>query len=456
MTLPGAAPLTVRALAGDAEADTYFALAAAAFPGYLRTHCAPAPGGSLATGWRRFVDEAPGRVPGQIRGAFRAGALVGGYLHEERWLRVGGDPGTGWRPAPSGASRASEGAAGAPLRSGYVGAVVTHPAHRGQGVGSALMRDAVALAASRRQALLVLRGIPDFYHRFAYADAMEVTEHAVERERVLALPDPGWRIRPAGLADAAPLLSLYERHYAGYTGGYARSLAHQEHLLRHRTSPPTIALDPTTGEPRGYLLLPGIAGPAPVAAAVEAAADTWPATLALLRHHAARAPEARELRWPLPPDSATYYQLADHLPLRSETRSRPDAGLMARPGHLGALCDGLLPLWRLRWSGVRCAWTGALSIEVPQTGGGDGHGPGAGEPEWWVHLELRPGELRRLDAPARGTRAVRLGPAALTRLVFGYRPVGRLSRARVPADLVEPLGVLFPAGSAWYAASNRC
>jgi GNAT superfamily N-acetyltransferase len=441
MTPSGRGPLTIRAVEGDAEADAFFALAAATFPGYHHTHCTPAPGGSLAAGWRRFVEASPGRVPGQVRGAFRDGRLVGGYLHEERWLVLGGVPGAERDPEAS--------ATGGGLRSAYVGAVVTDPAHRGQGVASALLRDGTALAAARRQALLVLRGIPDFYHRFGYADVMEVTEHAVERARVLALPDPAWRVRPAGLGDAPALLALYARHYGGYTGGYARSLAHQEHLLRHRTRPPELALDASTGAPRGYLLLPD----GPGESAVEAAADTWPAALALLRRHAGCAPEARELRWPLPPDSATYFHLADHLPLRSETRSRPDAGLMARPGHLGAQREGLLPLWRRRWGGVRRTWSGALTIEVLEAG------PPAGEAEAWAHLELQPGDLRRLDAPAPGSRAVRLTPAALARLVFGARPVSQvrqMSRVGLPGDLVEPLDVLFPAGTAWYAASNRC
>jgi hypothetical protein len=43
------------------------------------------------------------------------------------------------------------------------------------------MRDGIALACERQQALLVLRGIPDFYGLFGYADVMDVTEHAVER-----------------------------------------------------------------------------------------------------------------------------------------------------------------------------------------------------------------------------------------------------------------------------------
>jgi hypothetical protein len=166
------------------------------------------------------------------------------------------------------------------------------------------------------------------------------------------------------------------------------------------------------------------------------AADDWPAALALLREHAGRAPPAAELRWPLPPDSPTYYRLADHLPLRSETRSRPDAGWMARPGALGALFDGLVPIWRARWRQAGGGWSGSLAIEVE------------GER---CCLALAGGDLRRVDAPGPGATALPLTPATLARLVFGHRPAGWL----VP-DAPPALDVLFPTGTAWYPASNRC
>src|SRR5262249_42324930 len=65
----GRAPV-VRALAGDAEVDAFFALAAATFPGYQRVHCTPAPDGDVGAGWRRFVEGMPAFRLGHLRGAF--------------------------------------------------------------------------------------------------------------------------------------------------------------------------------------------------------------------------------------------------------------------------------------------------------------------------------------------------------------------------------------------------
>jgi len=402
--------VVVRPLAGDREVDAFFALATATFAGYQRVHSTPAPGGSVAAGWRRFVEGMPAFRPTHLRGAFDdGGRLLGGYLHEERWLRVGG----------------------VPLRSGYVGAVVVEPAYRGRGVAAALMLDGVALARREEQALLVLRGIADYYGRFGYADVMETTEHCVDPTHVLAHDPPGPRVRPATVDDAPALLAIHERHYAAYTGSYVRTLAQQAHFLRHRGEPPLVAVD-AAGVPSGYLLLPGGSDRA---AAVEAAADSWPAALALLQYHAACAAGAPELRWPLPPGSTTHCLLADHLPLRGETRSRPNAGFMARPGSVAALFDGLVPLWRERWRRVRPTWSGVLVLDVEGV---------------CCCLELTD-DLRRLARAPTGACVVALTPQSLAQLVFGFRPARQLAIGPPAA-----LDVLFPPGVGWYPASNRC
>jgi hypothetical protein len=253
----------------------------------------------------------------------------------------------------------------------------------------------------------------------------------------------GYEIRPASLDDAAVLLALYEHNYGAYTGSYARTLALQEHLIRHRTRLPLLALD-SSGEAHGYLLLPGGLD---VSGAVEAAADTWPAALALLQFQGSWAKDEVELRWPLPSNSLTYYHVANHVGVRSETRSRPNAGWMARPGHLGALFEGLVPLWRRRWSRSRADWSGVLALELR-------------DPEYDLadrgasthYLELTSDNVRLVDEQP-GAHVVRLSYADLTQLIFGYRPARWMSAAE---STLLPLEVLFPPGVPWYPASNRC
>jgi GNAT superfamily N-acetyltransferase len=418
VTRATAAAVTVRTLQGDAELDAYFSLAAETFGGYHAVHCTPTADG-LAAGWRHFNETAPGFQPGYLRGAFVGDALAGGCIHDERWLRLEGTT----------------------LRTGYIGGLVTQPAQRGLGVASSLMRDSLDRARRGGQALLVLQGIPDFYHRFGYADVIDLTEHAVEVERIPSAANQEVAVGLASIADAPALLDLYDRHFCRYAGAYARSLDQQEHLLRHRSSPPVIAVD-GAGRARGYLLLPCRPDRS---LAAEVAADTWPATLALLQHHARSLDSGpTELRWPLPPGSPTHHHLADNLPVTSRTISRPDAGWMARPGDLGALFAGLLPVWRQRWERLRTQWAGQLGLET------DGQR---------VCLELSDGALRRVDRLDKGGILVHLTAPVLAQLVFGYRPVAwatsRLDRT-IPDPALAPLGVLFPTLPAWYAASNRC
>jgi len=422
-------PFAVRPLCGD-ELDAYFALEVAASAGYVRTHGWDPGGLGTALRWRRFVEGFERFDPSWIRGAFERQTLLGGYMQDERWLLLGG----------------------APVLSGYVGGVVTHPHHRRRGVASVLMRDSLRYGRARGQAVLFLRGIPAFYGRFGYADVMEATEHSVDRAAVLALPASTYTVRPATIEDAPALLALYERHYATRSGAYARTLAGQLHLLGSRLPehPPILAIGPS-GAVRGYALLP--AGP-DRSLAVEVAAEDWPATLALLQYQARRVEDdvhvPAELRWPMPADSRAYYELAAHLCVTSRTVSRPDAGAMACLLDLAALARAMESVWNERWHRARSDWSGVLALAV-----GDARASTAPQ-----HCNLDIGAAGvTVAASHRATATARLTPQALVQLAFGYRPIEWLADQpgqSVPADVRPILGALFPLGQPWYPASDRC
>ena len=119
-----------------------------------------------ARDFQHFITETPGADRSGMRCAFRGEAYLGGYRVEERWLRVG--------PAR--------------LRTGCIGVVVVDPAHRGQGIGKTLMGDAFARALARRQTLLLLHGLVDFYRPFGFADVFDPTDHAVRGADILSAP----------------------------------------------------------------------------------------------------------------------------------------------------------------------------------------------------------------------------------------------------------------------------
>ena len=154
-----AAPLrTVRALATVGAREKHCQCANQAF-----SH-EPSP--ARARHWYQCVTTSPGYRPEQLRGAFRDGEQVGSYMIEERTMQVGT----------------------ARLLTGCIGAVVTYPGHRYQGVATALMHDTLAYARSHRYALLLLDGIPKFYYRYGYDDVFDVAVQDIDRAAVLAHP----------------------------------------------------------------------------------------------------------------------------------------------------------------------------------------------------------------------------------------------------------------------------
>lgn len=153
----------------------------------------------------------PGYREEQVRSAYRDGKQLGGYRIYERMLRVGA----------------------ARLLTGCVGGIYTRAEVRNQGVATALMRDALAYAQAHDYALLLLDGIPKFYHRYGYCDIYYLSTQQLDRQAILALPQSSYTVRQATTDDAASLLALYERQFGPYTGSFERSLEQQAHWIHH-------------------------------------------------------------------------------------------------------------------------------------------------------------------------------------------------------------------------------
>ncbi|HLZ23509.1 MAG TPA: GNAT family N-acetyltransferase [Ktedonobacterales bacterium] len=423
--------LTVRPLATDEEIDTFC---------YLATETFSPPGGDTATDarlWRRYVEALPEFDPRQLRGVFDGEVFAGGCIIYERELCAGE----------------------ARLRTACIGGVVTHPEHRLRGVGTALMRDAITFAERHGHALLLLDGIPNFYHRWGYTDIYDLTEHIIERAAVAALPATGCTTRPATLDDAPALLALYQRHYSRYTGSFTRTLEQQRVRLersRDRGNPPVLAED-AAGNALGYLMLPSAGDRV---RAGEVAASTWPAAAALLQHHAhiveAQAEAPASLTWPLPPDSYTCYLLADHLDVtaatpdndtrtsvvRSETYIARRTAWMARPVSPRRIVEALLPVWQARLASARRIASMSFTL---RTG------------DEVTALSIVDSAVQLLPIPAPDSLEAVLTPAQLVQLLFGYRPVSYLAAqpdTHIPESLLPVLDTLFPAGQAWIPWSD--
>jgi len=454
------ASLLVRPLSSPEEYAWQFHLSNQAFSEQ------PSPEG--AQRWQHYLTNFPEFQPEQLRGAFRDDEYLGGYLMYEWLLRMGA----------------------AAIPTGCIGIVVTHPAHRRQGVAAAMMQDAIEFARFRGHALLLLDGIANFYHRYGYTDVIDLSVIDIKLPAVLAQPQSPYRVRLATPDDAEAILALYQRHYYPYTGSFERSLEQQ----RYRLYDYALALAPD-GQAFGYLhALDGNMGN-------ELAADDWEAMLALLQHHAhSLGPDTLPptLRYRLPSTSPMLKMLIDHLEapdasqwrhpadewvVKSESYHHRDAGWMARFVHLPTLMRSMLPQLQARWQHALAHWTGTLhfligdetcALHIDETNvllDASSNQPGAATPSLYKRDSSRLGVDSGAGANASRSgggeaasgsgefpqHTIQLTPQAFTQLIFGYCPVSwaiQSGQNRLPGEVLAALTVLFPPDHTWIARSD--
>jgi len=419
--------IIVRPLASAAEYELHFQFADQAF--------SPDPSPDSARFWQQVTTSRPDFRPEQLRGAFRDGEQLGSYILHERVLRMGT----------------------ARLATGCIGGVVTYPAHRQQGVATALMHDAIDFARTHHHALLLLDGIPKFYHRFGYSDVFDQSVQDIDRAAILAQPQSMHSVRAATQDDAASLLALYERHYGPLTGGFLRTVEQEIHRLTYRSpdNPLWLSIHPN-GSSEGYLSLYGDNR----SQARELAADNWAAALALMQYHTQRlegADAPATLRYLLPPSASVLQWIVDHLEVidtshwnhpadewvvRSQTFHHRDAGWMARLVDLSTLTQAMLPEWQARWRRALSHWSGNVLLKVGDESCG---------------LEIEGSEIQLAERSSSAVEAIQLTPESFTQIVFGYRPIALVVQQHgklVSSELLAVLNVLLPVGHTWIPASD--
>ena len=77
---------------------------------------------------------------------------------------------------------------------GCIGGVYTRAEFRNQGVATALMHDAIEYAQAHKYSLLLLDGIPNFYHRYGYCDVYDLSTQEINRRAILALPEGSYTV----------------------------------------------------------------------------------------------------------------------------------------------------------------------------------------------------------------------------------------------------------------------
>lgn len=419
--------IMVRPLKSDAERRLLFHLGDQAF-----SH-EPSLEGTLQ--WERYEMGLPEYRSDMLRGAFQDDVQVGSYILYERTMHMGA----------------------ANLLTGCIGAVVTHPDHRKKGVASALMQDAIQYAEEHGYALLLLDGIPKFYHRFGYVDMFDLSTVDVDRAAILAQPSSKHTVRPATVDDADNILALYNRHYGSYTGSFTRTPEYQAYILGSRPfANPLFQVIAPTGQVEGYVTLQQKENRWK---AQEYTADNWQAALALLQYHA-QLVEGTDapafLRYRLPLTSPLLQWMVDQLEVidtshwnspseewvvHTESYHHRFAAWMARLISLPTLMQALLPELRVRWQHSLASWTGTLTLAV-------------GEETYTLRFDGR--EINGSE-PTANALSARFTPQAFVQLVFGYRPARWALQQETQTyaqDLLRVLDVLFQQGHTWLPTSD--
>ncbi len=370
---------------------------------------------------RRLVEESPDFRPEQLRGAFLGTTLIGGYLLMERLLHIGG----------------------AQLPTGCVADVMTLTEHRNQGIATTLLQDALQYATTHSLALLLLDGIPNFYHRFGFTDVLDISKQAIEIAHIQALPSGNYQMRPATVHDAPAMLALYQRHYGTRTGSFARSLVRQEHLLRWRFQEPPLLVVNADNVPYGYIKLIKRANRL---FAYEVAADNWHAALTLLHYHVAQQKQLdaqeRTICWSLPLDAPTVDILTEHITVQSQITQTPNADWMARPVHLSTLLHTLVQHWNLHRQQIVHLWSGTIELVI-------------GDETYFLTLDEQ--RIHLQDQPTYPLHRVQFSMQVFTKLLFGYHSVTwakQQARQHLPTELLPLFEQLFPRRYAWINGSD--
>ncbi len=387
----------------------------------------------------------PGYRQEQVRSAYRNGEQLGGYRIYERRLRVGE----------------------ARLTTGCIGGVYTRAGARNQGVATALMHDAIEYAQAHEYPLLLLDGIPKFYHRYGYCDVYDLTAYELDPQAILALPESPYTVRMPTPDDAESLLALYERNFSSYTGSFARTLEWQTHWMHYLQPEKLLLAVDSADQVQGYLFLAVTQERGPFFLAGtqlwELAVNDWPAAVALLQYHARlgkgqegqAAPEA--LLYSVPPSSPLAQWMVEHLEVvdistwdspifgwavREQTFRHRNAGWMARLVCLPALTRAMLPEWQARWQGSLAHWSGDITLLVGDEA---------------FTLRIANTHLQLLDVPSTTANALSLTPQAFIQVVFGYISIANVmqqSEHTLPNELATVLTILFPTGQTCIPASD--
>jgi len=313
-----------------------------------------------------------------------------------------------------------------------IGDVFTHPEHRGKSYSRILMEDALAYMRQHDYPLSMLYGIPHYYHKFGYIEAMG-TYSAFVHVKYLEALEVHHPLR-AGVAEDVPRLNaMYNEAYGRKTGAMRRLEANWYKVLGPRRV--TVATD-GSGEIVGYAVAPPER--APELYLSEAVAGDVTVARSFLGHFGreARQRYLAELELRMAPDHPLV-QYAQTLGGRFVTRlySEGEGQAMLRTMNLFRVLEDIREELehRLAASAYRDA-SGGLNLVTDDAG--------------QAGLELQSGKIRLSPQIDSRRPTMSVPQNFLTRMLIGYGSLAQL-RMRCPeldisSEAAARLEALFP------------
>lgn len=316
-----------------------------------------------------------------------------------------------------------------------IGDVYTHPDARGKHVSFHLMNDAIDYMRKHQYPLTMLYGIPNFYHKFGYIEAMMDSKIITPVKRVSKITSK-MSLRPCQESDIPVLNKLYNESFRQKTGSIRRIPASWYNIANAKE---LFVATNSRNKPIGYVILKSGFGVNPYAAEVVAPSEEI--GKAILSFYVQKAKEAffPELEFHIAPDDPYGFFLKDFgARIVSRYFAEGEGSAMLGLINLPLMLKKIKPVLERRL---------ALSPLGQKKGGFNIVTDSAGK----AALVFDKGRIS-ITGILKDLSILETPQTYLTRSLIGHWPSKRLvsrikeSGGRIPEGLDPILDILFPAG----------
>lgn len=350
--------------------------------------------------------------PEHSRLAKEDGRILGHVSIVEKWMRIGS----------------------CAVKMAGIGDVFTHPDARGKNVSSHLMNDSVDYMRQHDYPISMLYGIPNFYHKFGYIEAMGSFK-VFAPIRFLAQIKSSLPVRPCRESDIPALDKLYNENYQNKTG----SIKRVPNCWYKMMEPKELFVACNPGDaPVGYVILKSIWGGGGYAAEVVAPTDEARHALVAFQIEKYKEVCPSELEYRITPDDPFFDFLRDFGPrVVSQYLAEGQGQAMLRIVNLPLLFREIKPVLerRLKHSDFAGA-EGGINFDAEDAGK--------------AALTFQKGKISIKNSLAKSFPTLATPQNLLTRSVIGYWSAGRLvdrliqAGRKIPAGVLPLLEALFP------------